>query len=509
MQVSRSEERADEFSVQPIRRARRKGPDVPRWVVALTILYCALAAGVLLRWTASDWVPRTGDEPHYLVATRSLVERHSVDLEATYEEEFVNPEAFDGIPFGPAEAGPLNTHADLGSDDRLYPIHGLGLSILLVPGWIISGSFGAKLTMVLLSAGIVFVVAWASARLIPQQVVAAATAIAVSVSTPLLVASSQIYPDLLVGTVPLAVFSVVMAGPRVRPAAVDGALAIAIGLLPWLHFKNFPILLLCSSVLVVSLFESGSKKRAAAVVTIVTSFATALVVYNLATFGQISGWATSAGAVGFTGSEVSTTSAMVFLGLHIDRAQGMFVQNPLLVLGCLEVAIRLLRREKWSIAYLVTYLLLVVPNATHPNWYGGYSFLGRFGWSASIFLMLATVQGIARARLVAPRCTYALLAGAIALQVIFLYGYVGPRPAPYNMPMDTPLSEYPSWWGPFGRFFPALYDRSTAVGIAQNWVGFGLLLCAISTAAAWALRTRSDVESRLLKPAPPARGIDL
>jgi hypothetical protein len=47
-----------------------------------------------------------------------------------------------------------------------------------------------------------------------------------------------------------------------------------------------------------------------------------------------------------------------------------------------------------SITLSGVFLSLIVPNALHPNWYGGWSFSGRFQWAAAIAFIIPTICGL-------------------------------------------------------------------------------------------------------------------
>ena len=82
---------------------------------------------------------------------------------------------------------------------------------------------------------------------------------------------------------------------------------------------------------------------------------------------------------------------MIFLGLHFDQAQGMFVQQPVLLIGLLGIAPFAVRRPILAVGTSLSYLAVLLPNSFHDCWYGCYSFGGRFMWSviALWFLPLA------------------------------------------------------------------------------------------------------------------------
>src|SRR5262245_55915694 len=100
--------------------------------------------------------------------------------------------------------------------------------------------------------------------------------------------------------------------------------------------------------------------------------------FNWIVFGRLLG--------GRDMSELTTSSfraLLIFLGLHFDQSQGMFLQQPLLLLGMATVVPFVWRRPWIAVFWLVVYLSLLVPNALELARFGTAGPDGRFGWSAA------------------------------------------------------------------------------------------------------------------------------
>lgn len=83
--------------------------------------------------------PLTGDEPHYLLITKSLIQDGDINLRNNYQNK-------DYLEFYP---GPLNVHAFPGKKGReyLYSQHFPGLSVLLLPFFILGEKMGLLVFM--------------------------------------------------------------------------------------------------------------------------------------------------------------------------------------------------------------------------------------------------------------------------------------------------------------------------------------------------------------------------
>ena len=176
----------------------------------------------------------TGDEPHYLLVAESIAYDGDVELTNDYASR---DRTLHILPFFPL--GPHLHAADYKGSGELRPLHGVGLSAVLAPAVAVGGVTGARLVMVLIAALLADqlfrllrdlgfrrryrILAWAS----------------VVFCLPLLVFSSQIYPEL-----PAALLVVVALRVIVQRVSSPAALALgstASAALLWLHIRYLPV----------------------------------------------------------------------------------------------------------------------------------------------------------------------------------------------------------------------------------------------------------------------------
>ncbi len=183
-------------------------------------------------FTASAWwvTPRIpgGDEPHYLIITQSLLADGDLRIEnnhtrrdyATYAEGELTPD-----------------YLRRGRDGAIYSIHAPGVSVLVLPAFLLGGYPGAVLLLAVLGA-VGVVVAWHSARQVTGSALAASVAAAgVGLSVPFFFQTFTVYPD---GPAAVAVAVVVwLALARRGTLRWHGVLACGtlLGALPWLHTR--------------------------------------------------------------------------------------------------------------------------------------------------------------------------------------------------------------------------------------------------------------------------------
>jgi hypothetical protein len=204
------------------------------WGVIAVLAPFALAFAAYLAVFLFTRPDVTGDEPHYLLVAESIAYDGDVELTNDYASRDRTLRILNFFPLGP------HLHAaDYTGSGELRPLHGVGLSALLAPAVALGGVTGARLVMVLVAA----LLADQLYRLLRalgfrRRYRALAWAAAVF-CLPLLVFSSQIYPEL-----PAALLAVVALRIMVERAGSPVALALgsaASAALLWLHVRYLPL----------------------------------------------------------------------------------------------------------------------------------------------------------------------------------------------------------------------------------------------------------------------------
>ena len=170
----------------------------------------------------------TGDEPFYLLTTKSLISDQDLDLQNQYQnhdyEEFFDHE--DGLW---KQSVPL-------SDGTLLSPHNPGLSVFLIPGYFLGGLFGAQMQMAVTAA-----ITWALAFLLAFELsksfwLSILSTLSLGLSATAVIYGSEIYPE-----VPAALV-LVLSLLYLKRVTVDNWWKIIIfiflvSLLPWLGTK--------------------------------------------------------------------------------------------------------------------------------------------------------------------------------------------------------------------------------------------------------------------------------
>lgn len=192
----------------------------------------AAAAAIWLAGVATAVAPVavTGDAPHYLVIARSLAADGDVDLRNDYDER-----RYDDFYAGSLE--PRHTNTSPWGEE--YPFHGLGVAVLVAPGFAAFGVAGATATAIAVMAGgsaLLWLAVWHLLRQTGAAWFGWATLVS---SAPFALHAAAIYPD---GPAAAAVavalwLAALLHGGRVVPLVAVAAGGAGLAALPWLHAR--------------------------------------------------------------------------------------------------------------------------------------------------------------------------------------------------------------------------------------------------------------------------------
>jgi hypothetical protein len=339
-----------------------------RWWVFFSslIVYLGFAA-----WISQSTWP-TGDGVHYLLLTHSLVADHDIDLANNYRNG-------DYHSFYPLYA---DEHAIRNNRGQALPIHDLGLSVLLIPGYVLGSKAGAlvelSIVAALLALGLVELV-----LLLGGDVGSAILTWGLfGFSTPILVFASEICPE-IVGAA-LLLWAVIAFLAYVREERLQRLLqgGILLALLPWISIRFWmytgPLLALMGAYILWARSSRNHASRTAVttalsvlVVPTALSLVTA-VIYDQLRYGLLLPNAGYVLDVRMQRGVFAFRPQVGFLGLMLDRAFGLLPIAPNYLL-CTVGARKLWKVNRLSAALiLVPVACYVVFLSFSQYWYGGW-----------------------------------------------------------------------------------------------------------------------------------------
>ena len=463
-------------------------------LAAATCLVLVASVGVTLFWYDGERAQATGDEPHYLLIAESLYRDFDFELANNYAEEAQRH--LGGRPLTRHIGGP-----------KTFSGHAPGLGLLFAIPYGVAGVLGAKLLLCVL-ASLIPVVIFQWMWPIVGTWRAALLTVTLGVGLPLSVAGNQIYPDSVSGILILGLVFQVARWSEAAPIRASRLVTFSLlsGVLPWLHVKYAaPALVLAAGAWLIAAMRQGTSERvkcAALVGAPMLLMLGGLAIYNFVGFGRLLGARMVAevlpAAASHPGAPLLLAPISIgefgvdpvrilqyLLGLHLDQAQGMFIQQPLLLIGLAGLVPMIRQSPRFALVWGLTYLSLIVPSAMSLS-YGSFAPAGRFTWSVVwlwVFpLRYAMASAVPSAR--------AYLPFACGLSLVYQWWLA-------RLWLPTPLNLYPtvhpSLWvrnslfaGSVRQALPSMYDVLTLFAYVPNWVFTILALLLVVSGAALA-----------------------
>src|SRR3954447_18542437 len=196
-----------------------------RVVVAASILavLATLASFLFFRW--HDPQPYSGDEPHYLLVSKSLIVDGDVDVKNDYLERRYH-EYYRG------HLDPhINTSMFTPASPHWYSMHGVGLSAALAPAFWIAGADGATAAIVVVAVIVLVLTFLWVRRFTGESWYAAIATGALGLSPFFLGLEGRIFPDLPTAALLLGCL-LLLELPRRRPRHLL-LLGVLVGISPW------------------------------------------------------------------------------------------------------------------------------------------------------------------------------------------------------------------------------------------------------------------------------------
>ncbi len=265
-----------------------------------------------------------GDEPHYLLATESIVEDGDVDVNDEYAERAY-------AKFYPYELERQGRE----TEGRLNEPHGPGLPLVTAPVYALGGTEGVELFLAAVAALAVALAYRLALRVVPDPW-ALGAALAVGLSPPMLAYGSAVYPELTAAAA-LAAAALLAVRLDSRPSRRDAFVCFALlGLLPWLGTKFVPAGLVAGFFAARALWRAHRRTLAVGSVELSLFSLAVYVGVNEAFYGGPTPYAagpageTATGAT-FPGGHVERAYRLV--ALFLDRDYGLLRWAPVLLLA--------------------------------------------------------------------------------------------------------------------------------------------------------------------------------
>jgi hypothetical protein len=411
-------ERADSTYAEP-GSSRTGAPRVQHSRVHVGAAGLAVLAvfGLLLGFRWHDSQPYSGDEPHYLVVSESLIHDGDVDVKNDYLTR----------RYRAYYAGHLDPHVNTSifttASPHWYSMHGVGLSAVLVPGVWAEGARGGAVTMIGIAVVVlVLTFLWAQ-RFTGVAWPAAIATGALAVSPFFLGLEGRIFPDLAAAALLLGCLLLLeLPSRRSRHLLLLGTL---VGLSPWFHFKNaLPSGTVAAIAFVQVMRSSRGRERIRALVALAAPILVALIGYELSVRAWYASWLPTHMVQGGN-TLFAISGARGLAAVSFDSARGLFTNNPalLLIFAGFPVWLRRCPGPVLRLAVIVGPSILL--EATFSDWAGAYAPAGRY----ALQFIPAFIPAIALLLREAPLLVRAAASALIGLQSMLALAVLWLRPS--------------------------------------------------------------------------------
>ncbi|RHX92563.1 hypothetical protein [Leptospira stimsonii] len=356
----------------------------------LLFLPCFYYIGTLMSWEKKKKLPITGDEPHYLIISESILRDSDVDLKNNYEEDAITKQIL-----GPTD---VENHT-IPKNGKLYSVHPIGTSWLVLTGYALSGVSGSRIFLALLTGLLPFAFFGIGRMFHLDRGESALLSLLYSISLPFPMVAGQIFPDLPSGILFLFIFTALLyleTNPDKKEFQniLLFACGFSFGFLAWLHVKNLPAMIPLFLWFVFK--KEWNFKWRALSLGISVFFILGLFYWNDLWYDSIKGsFFAAKNAPPRLDSRIEHWVTVGF-GLFMDRNQGLFFQNPLIwIPGSLGwfYLFQNSDRRKFGILLFLTLGIQWSLNAGHPCSYGCLALPGRFQWGSATLWFIPFLGG--------------------------------------------------------------------------------------------------------------------
>lgn len=170
-----------------------------------------------------------GDEVHYLLAAHSIVYDRDIWLENNYAQGTA-------LIFNP---GAIDINAAKGLDGHLYPVHGIGYSLLLAPFYAVGKRLGTVIFAAFLSSILFYISYLFSKKITKEANLSLILASAIFLSVPLFNFSVLNFTEATGAFISMFVLYSLLSSKNWH-----FLVALALSFLPWIHIRYFSVALI-------------------------------------------------------------------------------------------------------------------------------------------------------------------------------------------------------------------------------------------------------------------------
>ncbi len=314
--------------------------------------------------------PPSGDEPHYLIISQTLLKYHSLNVMLDYNHG-------DYRVFFPAHIDPHVSHNPQG---QLLPLHGIGAPILWLLPFALLGRLGAVFFISLVSVLIIVNIYQFLITMNISQRYALIVSLAYAIASPFYIYAHLTFIE------PIGAFVCIYALRKIFQKELNGSdiliSSLLLGILPWVHIR----FAMFETVLFLALFykiyvhykRKNLKYYAYLLLPVIISFVI-FEAYNYTFWGTFNPAANEINDIHGNSRPFVASPLVGVLGILFDQQFGLFVNFPIFILLVPGVIVAMKRKFRaYNLLMLVLSLPYIILFTSFRNWTGGWSPPARF-----------------------------------------------------------------------------------------------------------------------------------
>jgi len=345
--------------------------------------------GISIEWTSFDRF-LTGDEPHYLITSKSIGEDFDFDLKNNYRYDSIYGEIY----------GPIDKHVTI-RNNKMYSGHLIGLPLLLALPIKFYDVSGAKIFMALLHCSLIILSFFVFQQYTKNFKISLWGTLSFCIALPFLAASHQIYNELLTGIIccwSLLILFTIIDNNKVSLVTLIVWIT-CVSFLLLMHIKNYlPVIFILLTYIFI-VFQNYRKQKiktrelflSLSILAIPMLFFIFLTMYLNTAFGSPFGNPYGKKLLIIDLSENIRT----FLMFHFDQSSGLFFQHPFTIIGLFGLIPFLIENKLKGAIFIALYACLIGPGCLVLGYFTDNGFLSsRFMWSIIVLWLFPIAYGI-------------------------------------------------------------------------------------------------------------------
>ena len=352
---------------------------VRRHSVFLLAATCSIVFFITAFYYVQFSSPPSGDEPHYLIISQTLLKYHSLNVMLDYN-------AGDYRAFYPMLIAPHVSHNPQG---QLLPLHGIGGPILWLIPFALLGRLGAVFFISLVSVLVIVNIYKFLLTMNIRQKYALIVSLVYAIASPLYIYAHLTFIEPIGAFVCIYVLRKIFQ-KELRTSEILIS-SLLLGILPWVHirFAMFEVILFAALLYRVyrqyrqyGLYKwhrrANVKYYAVLLLPVIISFLV-LELYNYRLWGTFNPAANEINDIHGNSSPFVTSPLIGMLGVFFDQQYGLLINFPVFLFLVPGIILAIKKQFR---AYNLLMLLLTLPYlvvfSSFRNWMGGYSPPARF-----------------------------------------------------------------------------------------------------------------------------------